>query len=130
VDPGDGRICGIRTSLSTPYWFGEIIERYRESVQGVTVACDSDDVPAGVAEVHSGVPDALYVLPDRSGEGLGSALLAAAEREGVHSLWVLRENIAARRFYEARGWWRRVTVRLGEGVCLGRSPAWLSTCRV
>ena len=52
---------------------------------------------------------ALYVRPDRLGGGVGGALLRASlERcaaAGHHRvfLWVLKENVRARRFYEHHG---------------------------
>ena len=57
-----------------------------------------------------GVVDNLYVLPDRRGEGVGSALLdyaedrlrdAGADALAVEALW---DNEAARRLYERRGY--------------------------
>jgi len=48
--------------------------------------------------------DQLYVLPDAQGQGRGSSLLQVAkERFGTLQLWTFQCNIAARRFYEARG---------------------------
>ncbi|HET7045089.1 MAG TPA: GNAT family N-acetyltransferase [Gaiellaceae bacterium] len=52
----------------------------------------------------------LYVDPDRWGEGIGAALLAAGEAELAAAgredavLWVLEDNPRARRFYERGGW--------------------------
>lgn len=59
---------------------------------------------AGWGEVVS-----LYLLPDRMGKGYGARLLSAAleDLKGMGSrevfLWVLKENLRARRFYERRG---------------------------
>ncbi|MFI1414295.1 GNAT family N-acetyltransferase [Streptomyces sp. NPDC020707] len=59
---------------------------------------------AGDAELY-----ALYVAPDRTGHGVGRALLrtsverCAAAGLGRMLLWVLRENADARRFYERAG---------------------------
>lgn len=61
---------------------------------------------------------AIYLAPDRWGEGLGRDLLAAAERslrsDGHHEalLWVLAGNSRARTFYERQGW------RLGKPIRL------------
>ena len=52
----------------------------------------------------------LYVLPEQWSQGVGSTLMLAgmqdlrdlAMREAV--LWVLRDNLHARRFYEQLGW--------------------------
>ncbi|MET9391047.1 GNAT family N-acetyltransferase [Streptomyces sp. NPDC006624] len=52
---------------------------------------------------------ALYVHPDHVGRGAGRALLAesatrcAAAGHGRLLLWVLKENVRARRFYERAG---------------------------
>jgi GNAT superfamily N-acetyltransferase len=65
---------------------------------------DADATP-GTGEVSS-----IYALPDRWGTGVGRALLAAAEtalRDGgcrAATLWVLRDNDRARRFYDRAGW--------------------------
>ncbi|MGC5566743.1 N-acetyltransferase family protein [Streptomyces sp. FR-108] len=59
---------------------------------------------AGDAELY-----ALYVDPDRTGHGVGRALLGtsvgrcAVAGRGRMLLWVLRENAGARRFYERAG---------------------------
>jgi GNAT superfamily N-acetyltransferase len=64
-----------------------------------------DDAAPGTGEVSS-----IYALPDRWGTGVGRALLAAAEtalRNGgcrAATLWVLRDNDRARRFYDRAGW--------------------------
>lgn len=52
---------------------------------------------------------AIYVDPDMQGNGIGSALLAEAERHQgrLHSwmsLSVLRDNTPTREWYERRGW--------------------------
>ena len=52
----------------------------------------------------------LYVMPAHWGRGCGSVLMRAATEElggmGMTevTLWVLRDNVRARRFYEAAGW--------------------------
>ena len=64
---------------------------------------DAADVPTG--EVTS-----IYVDPGHWSEGVGQALLTAAESRLRESgfqratLWVLVDNDRARRFYEAAGW--------------------------
>lgn len=63
---------------------------------------------------------AIYVAPDRWGEGHGSRLLATAESELVERgfdralLWVLDTNQGARAFYEIRGWVLGKPIRLEE----------------
>ncbi len=47
---------------------------------------------------------ALYVAPEWRGQGVGRALLRDAQaRAGVLDLWVLAENLRARRFYRGAG---------------------------
>jgi GNAT superfamily N-acetyltransferase len=65
---------------------------------------DDDDPTTGCGEVY-----ALYVLPEAQGSGAGGALLGAAvahlrsRRMTPVLLWVLRDNIRSRRFYERCG---------------------------
>ncbi|MFE3093320.1 GNAT family N-acetyltransferase [Streptomyces sp. NPDC059248] len=71
---------------------------------GCTGAARDDDTAPGEAELY-----ALYVRPARLSTGVGRALLAeltARARAAGHPamrLWVLRENVRARRFYEKAG---------------------------
>jgi ribosomal protein S18 acetylase RimI-like enzyme len=64
---------------------------------------------SGPGEQFSGEVYAIYVLPQRHGRGIGRALLQAAALElaerGFLSMivWVLRENVPSRRFYERMG---------------------------
>ena len=46
----------------------------------------------------------LYVDPFAQGAGVGTQLLAEAERAGARELEVFEANGHGRRFYEARGW--------------------------
>jgi RimJ/RimL family protein N-acetyltransferase len=52
----------------------------------------------------------IYVLPEHWGRGVGAALMQAGMQElrdlGMRetTLWVLRDNLRARRFYEQLGW--------------------------
>lgn len=63
-----------------------------------------DEDAAGLGEL-----DAIYLAPDRRGQGLGAPLLATAlealRGRGFQTvvLWVLTSNEAARRFYERQG---------------------------
>jgi GNAT superfamily N-acetyltransferase len=66
---------------------------------------DGDRDPAATAELC-----AIYVHPDAWGEGLGRVLmargaaLARADGFADATLWVVRDNPRARRFYERAGW--------------------------
>ncbi len=83
-----------------------------------------DDAPAGTAEIQ-----AIYVAPDSWGSGAGRALMTAAidvlvttePRFTAVTLWVLRDNAPARRFYEAAGFapdGATMTVTLGDADLL------------
>ncbi|MCA1711196.1 MAG: GNAT family N-acetyltransferase [Actinobacteria bacterium] len=61
-----------------------------------------DGVLLGFAATDEGRLDALFVLPEHAGRGIGSRLLERAA--GVDRLWVLEDNTPARGFYERRGW--------------------------
>ncbi len=58
----------------------------------------------------SGEVYALYVSPERTGQGIGGRLLEAAHVQmkgqgfGASALWVLADNRRARRFYERAGY--------------------------
>ncbi len=74
--------------------------------------CDGEIV--GVAALHDGWLEQLYMLPGYQGMGIGSALLAevmAASPEGLN-LWAFQRNERARAFYERRGF---VAVEFGDG---------------
>ncbi len=75
------------------------------AVSGLVSGSAADDDPSGsVAEIG-----ALYVLPDRRGQGFGGSLLQAAAGEladlgfSAVRLGVLTANLPARGFYEAMG---------------------------
>ncbi|HEU5287083.1 MAG TPA: GNAT family N-acetyltransferase [Candidatus Limnocylindria bacterium] len=66
--------------------------------------------PSRVADAsHTGEIYAIYVLPSHQSHGHGSALLRAGARELLARgsrgmlIWVLRENLPSRRFYERMG---------------------------
>jgi GNAT superfamily N-acetyltransferase len=58
----------------------------------------------------TGEVTSIYVSPESWGTGAGRALMAAAVDAATQAgfatltLWVLRDNVRARRFYEAAGW--------------------------
>jgi ribosomal protein S18 acetylase RimI-like enzyme len=63
--------------------------------------------PAGTGELHG-----IYIDPLTWGHGIGTALMESCLEELRSrgfvraTLWVLTENVAARRWYENRGWSR------------------------
>jgi putative acetyltransferase len=80
----------------------------------------SDEQPVGAACVTSGWLEGLYVVPERWGTGLADLLhghaLQLVRDIGSASckLWVLEDNIRARRFYERRGWRENGKTRVVE----------------
>lgn len=92
----------IAPEPGTARWVAE----HEGVVVGFLVAGPSrDPFEPDAAEIY-----AIYVDPDRARRGVGKALLShAVERlrqAGPRraTLWVLRDNADARRFYEAMGW--------------------------
>jgi ribosomal protein S18 acetylase RimI-like enzyme len=96
-----------RLARVPPRWAILVAEDEGEVVGFVTIGhCDDDDRrPPFAGELY-----AMYVDPDRWGLGFGRELLFSAEdrfRADAYrdaSLWVLRDNQRARRFYERGGW--------------------------
>jgi tRNA dimethylallyltransferase len=98
-----------------PFPEDAVRDRWREALADptahVTVAENASGI-VGVASARAGWLDGLYVVPERWGDGLADRLHDAALRallaEGARSarLWVLEDNVRARRFYERRGWRR------------------------
>ena len=66
---------------------------------------DVDGLVAAYARMSDSWLDDLYVVPDRCGQGLGSALLdlAKARRPDGFCLWVFEMNTPAREFYLRHG---------------------------
>jgi GNAT superfamily N-acetyltransferase len=75
-----------------------------EKLIGCVALRTDHDVPSGL------LLDRLYVHPLRWGQGIGNTLhetsLQTATERGARpiNLWVLEENVRARRMYERRGW--------------------------
>ncbi len=77
--------------------------RFATQLAALTVA-QAEGALLGFAKTTGNHLDMLFVDPRAQGSGAGSALLAEAEARGVATLECFRDNHAARRFYEARGW--------------------------
>jgi ribosomal protein S18 acetylase RimI-like enzyme len=97
-------------------WQSVLADRTRQ-----TMIAESGDVPIGYASYGSGTLHHLGVSPDHQRRGVGTALLQAAEDElfadlstPAASLWVMRENHQAQRFYIANGWAATEEMRAGE----------------
>jgi GNAT superfamily N-acetyltransferase len=105
-----------------------ILHRYDLLISGfVRVGPLTDEGEVGLIYV-------LYVLPEQWRRGVGATLMQAGMQElrdlGMREaiLWVLRDNLRARRFYEQLGWTpdgRIVSEDYGgcqlEALCYGRS---------
>jgi ribosomal protein S18 acetylase RimI-like enzyme len=78
----------------------------------VSPSRDPDTDPLTVGEVQ-----AIYLLPEYWGQGIGKMLMNAGLRRLAEAgyreadLWVLETNHRARRFYEATGWHPDGTVK-------------------
>jgi putative acetyltransferase len=58
----------------------------------------------GIIALQPNWLDQLYVLPERQGDGIGTALLALAKKAYAElTLWTFQRNASARRFYERNG---------------------------
>jgi len=85
-----------------------------------TLIATIDERPVGAACVTAGWLDGLYVVPERWGTGLADELhgraLELVRALGSRSckLWVLEDNVRARRFYERRGWRENGETRVVE----------------
>lgn len=71
----------------------------------VWVAAAPSDDPVAVMALRDGWLEQLYVLPNWSGQGIGSQLLELAKEQNPAGLqlWTFVSNAAARAFYEKRG---------------------------
>ncbi len=105
----DDRLANRRSRLRHPLpRSGALVVEERGAVVGFVLTGPTRDQDAN--PLVTGELFAIYLEPDRIGCGLGRALIEAAEddlREMGYrraSLWVLRDNARARRFYEAAGW--------------------------
>jgi GNAT superfamily N-acetyltransferase len=96
-----------------PFPEDEVRESWKRTLAdpGVEIyVAELDGAPVASVSVGGGFLRTLYVLPERQGSGVGSALhdhaLERLRALGLEEakLWTLEENHAARRFYERRGW--------------------------
>lgn len=85
------------TNEEVTAWFGDVVMPN----QDVWVADRAGQI-VGVMVLAPGWVEHLYVDPDSTDLGIGSALLdlAKAEASGELQLWTFVSNVGARRFYE------------------------------
>jgi GNAT superfamily N-acetyltransferase len=92
----------------------DLADRWRRILTRGSAWVAADPGPVGVVglipEEEGGRLESLYVLPSRSGAGVGTRLADTAETEAARRgwlplrLWVLEANEKARIWYESRGW--------------------------
>lgn len=101
----------LHTDLEVLKWIKGVVLRN----SAVTLAVSGDGLAGGFASVRGGVVEHLYVSPHLQGQGLGTLLLATAKAASSRGLrlHVFQRNLAARRFYERRGF-RLVELRVGS----------------
>jgi putative acetyltransferase len=105
-----------------PYPRAAVLARWAAAVgeSRRTLIAVSSEEPVGAACVSEGWLDGLYVVPERWGTGLADELhgraLELVRDLGSASckLWVLEDNLRARRFYERRGWLENGETRVVE----------------
>jgi GNAT superfamily N-acetyltransferase len=71
---------------------------------GVVWVAEVEGAVAGFASLDGEHLTSLYVDPVAQGAGVGTTLLAEAQRAGARTLDVLADSGQARMFYAARGW--------------------------
>jgi GNAT superfamily N-acetyltransferase len=107
------RLLGSEGERSRTY-----VTEMDDGIIGFANAAPSRD-PDADASTTGEIP-AIYVHPDSWGAGAGRALIRADRgwlvQAGFHSatLWVLADNVRARKFYEADGWRHDGTVKHDE----------------
>lgn len=117
---GDERLRALRVADRTRRWV-ELLARPQPEITHLVAELAGDVVGYGVAgplrdpendddETHTGELYVLNVHPATWRRGVGSALLrrltealVAGNRYSAH-LWVFKENIRGRQFYEHHGW--------------------------
>jgi GNAT superfamily N-acetyltransferase len=100
--------AGVHDDDVRGYFASHIVEDCELWIAG------DDGALAGILVLDGEFVDQLYVEPDLTGRGIGSALLAVAKRERPQGLrlWAFQTNTGARRFYERHGF---VAVRQTDG---------------
>jgi GNAT superfamily N-acetyltransferase len=99
----------LHTGEETRTWVANVVLPN----QVVWVAEDDGQI-VGVAALHEGMLEQLYILPGYQGQGIGSSLLTKMMELSPAGLglWAFQRNMRARAFYERRGF---VAVEFGDG---------------
>jgi GNAT superfamily N-acetyltransferase len=112
----DAFLEGLSQTEHTASWHANLLKHAVSGHKRLLIAAEDQNIiglvrigpESGSSEV--GLVYLLYVLPEYWGRGVGKALMSAAMDElrdlgiRVATLWVLRDNQRARRFYERLGW--------------------------
>ncbi len=94
--------AAYRHIFNGPFPRAEAAERWRTYAGSLMLAVQGSQT-LGFAAWSEPMLDALYVLSDFTGRGIGAQLLSSVPRE-ARELWVLVDNLRGRRFYEQQGW--------------------------
>ena len=100
------------------HWFGEVLGVLPRTLpmpaERETWVAERDGEPVGYLVLDPEWLDSLYVRPDLTGQGIGSALLDLAKslRPDGFGLWVFATNLRAQAFYRRHG---LVVVRRTDG---------------
>ena len=99
--------------FDSPFPVDEATARWRSYDGAVTLAVQAAQ-SVGFAAWSGDLLDALYVLPQCSGQGVGALLLGRVPLE-VRRLWVLVLNQRGRWFDERHGWVNTGSIRPAYG---------------
>jgi len=90
----------VHTDDDVRSWFREVVVASRE----VWIAEDGGGV-VGLLVLDGNWIDQLYVVPERTGHGIGAMLLATAKRQRPDGLrlWTFATNVRAQAFYVRHG---------------------------
>ena len=88
----------IHSSEEDQAFFGSLVDR------GLVTVAELDGAVAGFLALNDDWVDHLYIAPAAQGQGLGGALLKAAQAQRDRlQLWVFQRNTNAIAFYEHHG---------------------------